>query len=174
MTYLESIKTEYRRYKKIAEGAIEQISDDDLTKCLDSEGNSVSIIVGHISGNLKSRFTDFLSSDGEKPWRDREQEFLDKGLDRSGLLKIWEEGWCVLFETLDNLSDSDLDSQVFIRKTPLSVTEALNRSLAHTSYHVGQITLLARAFLGNRWQYLSIPKGQSEEYNRNPTLEKGV
>ena len=162
--YLESIKTEYRRYKKLAEGAMQQVVDADLTVPLEPEGNAISVIVAHISGNLKSRFTDFLTTDGEKAWRDRDQEFVEKGLARVELMAIWEDGWAVLFDALTTLSDDDLDSAVQIRGETLSVAEALNRSLAHTAYHVGQIVLLARIFAKERWQYLSTPKGQSKTY----------
>ena len=171
-TYLESIKTEYRRYKKLAEGAIQQVGDADLTTALEPEGNSIAVIVAHISGNLKSRFTDFLSSDGEKAWRDRDHEFVEQGLARVELMALWEDGWAVLFDALSALSDRDLEGFVQIRGQELSVTEALNRSLAHVAYHVGQIVLLARIAAKDRWQYLSVPKGQSKTYNQNPTLEK--
>jgi hypothetical protein len=171
-TYLESITTEYHRYKKLAEGAIRQVDDADLTTALDPEGNSISVIVQHISGNLKSRFTDFLTSDGEKAWRDRDREFIEKALVRVELLNLWEDGCAVLFDALRTLSSNDLDKEVLIRGEALSVPEALNRSLAHVAYHVGQIVLLARMSAKGRWQYLSIPKGQSAAYNQNPTLEK--
>jgi hypothetical protein len=172
MKYLESVKSEYQRYRIIAEGAVRQVRDGDLDTLLVPELNSIAIIMGHMSGNLKSRFTDFKTSDGEKPWRNREEEFTQKNLDRDELLQLWDDGWNVLFTTLDSLSDNDLDRKVQIRGIELSVHEALNRSLAHAAYHVGQIVLLARMLAEQEWKYLSIPKGKSADYNSNPTAEK--
>ena len=170
--YLESIKTEYKRYKKVTEGAVMQVKDSDLTKVLGSEENSISITMCHIAGNLKSRFTDFLTSDGEKPWRKRDQEFIQKDFNREELLKFWEEGWTVLFNTLDTLEEDDLGITVQIRGYDWIVIDAINRSISHIAYHVGQIVLLARIFVGYEWKYLSVPKGMTEEYNKNPTIEK--
>ena len=170
--YLESAKTEYLRYKKLAEAAIAQVREADLSKPYGEENNSIAVIVGHIAGNLKSRFTDFLTSDGEKPWRNRDQEFIDQGLDKVGLMEIWASGWEVLLDALEGITEEDLGKKVQIRGEPLEVVEALNRSMAHVSYHVGQIVFLARIFTGGNWKYLSIPKGKSGEYNLNPTLEK--
>jgi hypothetical protein len=152
-----SIESEYRRYKKLGEDAITQLEADALGRRPPGDGNSVAMIVWHVSGNLRSRFTDFLASDGEKPWRDRESE----------------EGWGVLFPALSALSDDDLGRTVRIRAQELSVLDALHRSLAHTSYHVGQIVFLAKSLRGEEWKWLTIPPGKSEAYNRNPTGEKG-
>ena len=169
---VEAFKDEYLRYKKLAERAIEQLTEDDLHKIIGEENNSVAIIVGHISGNLKSRFTDFLTSDGEKEWRQRDTEFEDSKLSKAEILKQIEIGWSVLIDTLEKLSDADLNSTVTIRQKPLSVIEALTRSLAHTSYHVGQMITIGKIILGKNWKTLSIPKGKSVEYNLNPSLEK--
>jgi hypothetical protein len=125
-----------------------------------------------MSGNFRSRFTDFLTADGEKPWRKRDEEFEARAVTRDELLAKWEQGWAVLLDTLQTLSDEDLDRSVAIRGQALSVLEALLRSLAHASYHVGQIVYAAKAARGDAWTYLSIPPGKSDEYNQNPTLER--
>jgi len=163
---------EYARYRSIAEKAIDQVSDDGLNKVLGPDNNSIAIIVKHIGGNLVSRFTDFLTSDGEKPWRDRDSEFQDASYDRSDVERIWSEGWSVLESELSNLTDERLHQQVYIRGQAWTVHDALCRSLAHLSYHVGQIVLLARILNEGEWQWISIPKGQSREYNLHPTKEK--
>jgi uncharacterized damage-inducible protein DinB len=132
----------------------------------------VAAIVWHIAGNLRSRFTDFLTTDGEKPWRDRESEFALRAVSPEDLRAKWEDGWDVLFQTLSMLTDADLSRMVTIRGQGLSVLDALQRSVTHTSYHVGQIVFLARSLRGRRWEWLSIPPGQSDAYNRNPRREK--
>ena len=167
-----SIEGEYRRYKQLGENALEQLTDEQLCLKANPEGNSIATLMWHISGNLASRFTDFLTSDGEKPWRDRESEFLTHTVDRMKLREKWESGWTTLLRSLADLDDRQLHTVVTIRGVPLSVHEALHRSLAHTSYHVGQIVFLAKAFQGANWRYLSIPPGQSEQYNKNPVAEK--
>jgi hypothetical protein len=171
-TIIESIEGEYRRYKALAEGAIDQLSDEQLSQASSSEENSIATIVWHISGNLESRFTDFLNSDGEKPWRDRESEFAQRQVSHAELHEKWERGWVVLFQNLAGLNDDHLQWVVKIRGVGLSVTEALHRSLAHTSYHVGQIVFLAKALRGADWKYLTIPPGGSGAYNKNPFAEK--
>jgi len=154
---IAAIEAEYQRYKKLGEGAFAQMSDEQLGEGPE-EGNSAVMIAWHISGNLKSRFTDFLTSDGEKPWRDRESEFESRNVTRSALLEKWEDGWRVLLAALRDLTDEDLDRNVTIRNEPHSVVQALQRSLAHTSYHVGQIVFLAKSLRGGEWKSLSIPK----------------
>jgi uncharacterized damage-inducible protein DinB len=168
---IASIEAEYRRYKTLAEGAINQLVDSQLADAAGTS-NSIATIVWHIAGNLQSRFTDFLTSDGEKPWRDRDSEFLARQVTCTELLAKWEDGWRALFEALGNLSDANLDQSVTIRGQPLTVAEALHRSLAHTSYHVGQIVYVAKALRGASWHYLSIAPGQSAQYNTAPTLER--
>lgn len=168
---VKSVEAEYRRYKAIAEAALGQLRSDELGASVGAM-NSPATLAWHISGNLKSRFTDFLTTDGEKPWRDRESEFAPHLEERSVVLARWEEGWHVLFATLGTLSDVDLPSTVTIRGVSLTVQEALHRSLAHASYHVGQIVLIAKGFRDDSWEYLSIPPGGSESYNRDPTFEK--
>jgi hypothetical protein len=170
---LTSIEAEWRRYKVLGEGALEQTRDDELSKSGPGGGNSITIIVRHIAGNLKSRFTDFLTADGEKPWRDRDSEFEPRpNMKRGELLEIWNAGWAALFDALVPLADEDLFRTVTIRGEKFFVYEALHRLLAHTSYHVGQIVYLAKEFRGSEWNSLSIPPGKSQEYNRNPTHEK--
>jgi hypothetical protein len=169
---IQSIEAEYRRYKTLAEGAIAQVPESRLSTPGPGEGNSLAILCWHISGNLASRFTDFLTSDGEKPWRQREEEFASRMVSRDELLAKWNMGWAVLFGALAGLSDADLSSTVTIRGQSLAVHEALHRSLAHLAYHVGQIVYVAHAFCGATWKYLSIAPGGSAAYNAQPTMEK--
>jgi len=163
---VESIKSEYLRYKNLGEKAIDQVPEEGLNKVFGDDNNSISVIVAHISGNLKSRFTDFLTTDGEKSWRNRDTEFEEINLSRNELIKKWNDGWSILLTTLDELTDDDLDKTITIRGKELSVAEALHRSLAHLSYHVGQIVLIARIIAGKNWKSLSIPRGGSENYNQ--------
>ena len=169
---IESIKNEYSRYKSQVELAIDQIQDTDLHKVVREGGNTIAILMNHLSGNIKSRFTNFLNEDGEKPWRDREHEFEEFHEDRSTILNKWKESWNILLDQLDKLSDSDLDKIIKIRNRDLTVSDALIRSLSHLSYHAGQIVLVAKIHVGDGWKSLSIPKDQSKEYNLNPTKEK--
>ena len=169
---VESIKAEYLRYKALAEGAFDQLEDSDLSREGPNGGNSIATLCWHVSGNLKSRFTDFLSSDGEKPWRQREEEFRARSVSRAELREKWDAGWKTLLDTLSSLKDDDLQKTVTIRQQPLLVHEALHRSLSHTSYHVGQIVYIAKGFSGDKWKYLSIPPGQSDTYNKAPKYDK--
>jgi hypothetical protein len=153
-----SLEHEYRRYKSYAEGTFDQLSADQLAHIPAAEGNSVAVLVWHIAGNLKSRFTDFLTSDGEKAWRRRESEFEDRHVGHEQLRQKWDEGWAVLFATLGQLSDADLGKRIVIRGESLPVHAALHRSLAHTSSHVGQIILLGKTLRGADWRSLSIPR----------------
>jgi hypothetical protein len=171
---VESIRNEYRRYKALAETALEQVPEAGLSEAGPSGGNSLATICWHVSGNLQSRFTDFLTSDGEKPWREREEEFAARQVSRGELLAKWNQGWDALLFTLSNLTDADLTKTITIRGVSLLVHEALHRSLAHTSYHVGQIVYVAHAIRGQEWRYLSIPPGQSETYNAHPTDESAA
>ena len=161
---LSSIEREYRRYKGLAEAAFDQVTDAELVEVPAPDGNSIAILVWHLSGNLKSRFTEFLTADGEKPWRDRESEFVVRSISRADLQAKWEEGWAVLLAALSGLDDEALGRRVVIRGEELSVLEALHRSLGHASYHVGQVVLLARSFRGATWRSLTIPRGQSAGY----------
>jgi len=171
---ISSIKYEFLRYKKLGEGALKQTPEDALNKLFGDDNNSISTTVTHISGNLRSRFTNFLITDGEKPWRKRDTEFEERNLTKSELLKLWDEGWIVLFTSLDELSDDDLGKIITIRQKELTVADALHRSLGHISYHVGQIVYIARMIVGKEWVSLSIPRGGSDTYNQNPNKEKGV
>jgi len=171
---IESIRAEYLRYKRLAEAAIAQLSDAELSAPGPNDGNSIAVICWHVSGNFRSRFTDFLTSDGEKPWRARDEEFQTRTVTRAELLAKWEEGWAALLDALATLSDEELQQTVTIRRQPLLVVEALQRSLAHASYHVGQIVYLAKSLRGKDWKYLTIPPGKSDAYNQNPTIEKPV
>ena len=153
-----SIEREYRRYKAYTEGTFDQLTDEQLALVPAAEGNSVAILVWHVSGNLKSRFTDFLTTDGEKPWRHRDSEFDERAVTRDQLLAKWNEGFSVLFAALAVLKDADLGRVVTIRGEALKVHEALHRSLAHTSSHVGQIVLLGKSMRGAAWQTLTMPR----------------
>jgi hypothetical protein len=159
--FLTSIEREFRRYKGVGEGAFDQVTDAELADVPAPDGNSIAILAWHLSGNLKSRFTDFLTTDGEKPWRERESEFVARETTRAGLQAKWEEGWSVLFRALSELGDGDLGRRVTIRGEDHSVLQALHRALAHATYHVGQIVLLAKSHRGEAWRSLSIPRGGS-------------
>lgn len=167
-----SITAEFERYKTLAEQAIAQLDGAALSAPAPGGGNSIATICWHVSGNLRSRFTDFLTADGEKPWRRRDEEFEPRAVTRDELLVKWEQGWSVLLSTLGALTDDDLPRTVTVRAVNLSVLDALLRALAHVSYHVGQIVYAAKAARGETWTYLSIAPGQSEQYNRNPILDK--
>jgi hypothetical protein len=169
---VDSIRAEYTRYKALGEGAITQLSDEQLCVTAAPNANSIATIVWHLSGNFRSRFTDFLTSDGEKPDRRRDEEFERRSVSREELLAKWNAGWEVVLSSVGALRDDDLHRTVTIREQPHLVYEALHRSLAHTSYHVGQIVLLAKHLRGDGWKYLSIPPGQSATYNQNPANEK--
>jgi uncharacterized damage-inducible protein DinB len=171
---IESITGEYQRYKALAEGALRQLTGEQLAAPGPSGGNSIATICWHVGGNLRSRFTDFLTSDGEKPWRQREEEFRARSVTHAELLAHWEAGWGVLLATLAGLTDADLIRTVTIRGQPLRVDQALHRSLAHTSYHVGQVVYAARALCGPAWRFLSIPPGQSEAFNAAPERQQAA
>lgn len=169
---MDAIRGEYRRYRSLGEGALAQLGDEDLYRVLGEDGNSIAVLIRHLGGNLRSRFTDFLASDGEKPWRDRDGEFLQPDQDRQALMDDWQRGWQVLETSLADLDDSRLAQEIVIRGQTLTVIEALQRSLAHVAYHVGQIVLLARWQKGKAWKSLSIPRGDSAQYNSNPNRER--
>lgn len=154
---VDSFESEFRRYKELAEKTFAQVSDEELGRTGSNTDNSIATLIWHISGNLESRFTDFLTSDGEKPWRQRESEFETRSVEREQALEKWERGWSRLFDTLGAMGDNDLVRSVSIRQEPLAVHAALARSLAHTSYHVGQIVYLGKMMRSGKWAYLSIP-----------------
>jgi len=168
---ISSIEKELRRYKGLAEGAMSQLGESDLVRLSPGFDNSIVTLVWHISGNLKSRFTDFLTADGEKPWRGRDEEFVARTVNREELLEKWEDGWRVLFTTLGTLKDDDLKRSVTIRRQPTTVCDALHRSLGHLSYHVGQIVYVAKSTRGAAWTFMSISPGRSDEYNEHPARD---
>ena len=165
-SYLEDSPTLFRYYKKLAERAMEQVTDEQLFAMLDEEANSIAIVVKHMAGNMRSRWTDFLTADGEKPDRDRDSEFVNPPATRATLLDVWEDGWTRVFRALEPLSDADLTRTVTIRGEAHSVMQAVNRQLAHYAYHVGQIVMLAKHFAHDRWQSLSVPRNRSGEFNQ--------
>ncbi len=171
-SYLEDSLTLFRYYKKLAERAMEQVTDEQLFVMLDEEMNSIGIIVKHMAGNMRSRWTDFLTTDGEKPDRDRDSEFVDPPATRKALLDIWEDGWTRLFRALEPLSDSDLGRTVTIRGEAHTVMQAVNRQVAHYAHHVGQIVMLAKHLGHDRWESLSVPRNQSAEFNQRVAAGK--
>ena len=163
---------EYKRYRNLLTGALKQLSDEAFFQRLSPQTTSAAIIVNHLSGNFQSRFTDFLTSDGEKPWRRREAEFEVEGLSRPDLMKRWERAWQTVSDSVFPLTEADLSRVITVRGVELTVAEALTRSLSHFSYHVGEVVLLARYFCGEEWRFLSIAPGETAAYNANPTREK--
>lgn len=162
-SYLVDIVRTFRHFKALGDGALSQISDADLHALIDPDANSIAVIVKHLAGNLRSRFTDFLTSDGEKPDRDRDAEFeMPDRVSRDDLLRAWESGWAIALGSVESLTASDLEQTVTIRGEPFLVVEALNRLATHAAYHVGQMVLLAKHFAGPGWNTLSIPKGRSK------------
>lgn len=175
MDLVASIRTEYHRYRRLTELALEQVSDEQLSHRESDESNSIAIILRHLSGNLRSRFTDFLTSDGEKPWRARDEEFEPPEGGRDALMQQWTDAWDVVEQSLRDVEAAGPDAMgrtVYIRGVGLSVQDAYLRSIAHVAYHTGQIVWLAREYAGPAWRTLSIPRGGSAAYAANPTNEK--
>jgi hypothetical protein len=165
--YLDEVRRQFRGHKRLGEGALAQLTDEQFFIALDPESNSVAIVVKHLAGNMRSRFTDFLTRDGEKPDRHRDQEFeLTANVTRADIMQWWEQGWACVFAALDSLTPDDLIRTVYIRHEAHTVLQAVNRQLAHYSYHVGQIVFLAKHFRSAEWKSLSVPRGKSEEFNR--------
>ncbi len=166
---IENYKTDtleaFRNYKKLAERAIEQVNTDEYFKAIDAEANSLAVIVKHLGGNLRSRWTDFLTTDGEKSDRNRDGEFVTETDTQETLTELWETGWNALFSSLESLTTEDFGKTVQIRGEDFTVVKAINRALAHAAYHVGQITFLAKHFRASDWKTLSVPRGQSGEFN---------
>ena len=163
--YLDEIRRQLRGHKRMAESAMLQLEDQEFFATIDPGANSVAVLVKHIAGNARSRFTEFLTSDGEKPDRFRDQEFeLSADATRVEVMCWWEEGWSRIFSTLDSLKPEDVSRTVTIRQEPHTVMQALNRALAHYAQHIGQIVFLAKQLRSSKWQTLSIPRGKSEEY----------
>jgi Protein of unknown function (DUF1572) len=165
--YLSSVKMQFEYYKMLGEKTFEQLNDEQLFWQYNQESNSVATIVKHLWGNMLSRWTDFLTTDGEKTWRNREAEFENDISTRKELLEKWNEGWNCFFDAINLLSENDLSKEIFIRNQGHSVMEAINRQLAHYPYHVGQIVFLGKMMLDENWVSLSIPKGKSAAYNAN-------
>lgn len=156
----------FRNYKKMAERAVEQVSDEEFFALIDAEANSIAVIVKHIAGNALSRWTDFLTSDGEKDFRKRDTEFELIDDSRESLIQFWESGWQVLFDNIEPLTIDDFSKTITIRGEPHTVVEAINRQMTHYAYHIGQIVLLAKHFRSSTWKTLSVPKNRSAEFNQ--------
>jgi hypothetical protein len=163
--YLTSVIKQFLYYKQLADKTIERLPDEKLFVQLNEDSNSVAIIIKHLSGNMLSRWTDFLSSDGEKSWRNRDAEFENDIRNRQELMNIWDNGWKCFLTTLESLKEEDLDKIIYIRNQGHSVMEAINRQLAHYPYHIGQIVYIGKLFSDGNWESLSIPKGNSDKYN---------
>jgi uncharacterized damage-inducible protein DinB len=164
-SYLADSLAVFRYYRRLAERAMEQVSDAELQQSLDPEMNSIAITVKHMAGNMRSRWTDFLTADGEKPDRNRDSEFEEPPATRAALMEMWNAGWDRLFGALESLTESDLGKTVTIRGERYSVMQAINRQIAHYAYHCGQIVLLAKHFRGCDWKSLTVPRGQSAAFN---------
>jgi hypothetical protein len=165
-SYVQDSLSLFQYYKKLAEGAMEQVTDGQLFVQLDEEMNSIGLIIKHMAGNMRSRWTDFLTTDGEKPDRNRDSEFVEPPRTRAALMEVWNEGWQRVFDALSPLTDDDLERKVTIRGEPHSVMQAINRQIAHYSYHCGQIVFLAKHFRASEWTSLTVPRNKSAEFNR--------
>ena len=172
LNYLESIKKHFNQYKSLGDKTLEQLDEKNLFWQYNDASNSIAIIVQHLWGNMLSRWTNFLTEDGEKEWRNRDQEFEKVIKTKEEMITKWDEGWDCLFAAINSLTNEDLEKIIYIRKEPLSVVDAVNRQLAHYSYHVGQIVYLGKMQLNDRWISLSIPKGNSKEFNDKMMSEK--
>ena len=171
--YLEEARRQFRGHKRMAEGAMTQLRDEDLFVTIDPESNSVAILVKHLAGNMRSRFTDFLASDGEKPGRFRDREFeVSPATTRADVMKWWEEGWSCVFATLEALKPEDLTRTVTVRGQPHTALQAINRQIAHYAQHSGQIVFLSKHLRSGEWKTLSIPRGKSEDYKSVPPKPK--
>ncbi len=165
-SFLRSIKKEFGYYKNLGEKSFAQLSDEALFWTTNAESNSIAIIVNHLHGNMLSRWTDFMTADGEKEWRDRDGEFENQIKTRDELITKWDAGWTCLFDALEKLNKEDLEEIIYIRNMGHTVTEAIHRQLAHYAYHVGQIVALAKQIQKDEWESLSIAKGKSKGYNK--------
>lgn len=165
--YIKSVLFEFNRYKTLGDNTFAQLSDENLLWKYGEENNNIAQIVKHLSGNMLSRWTNFSTEDGEKEWRDRESEFVDPPSSKKEMLEIWNKGWDCLFLALNSIKDFDFDVKIKIRNESHTIIEAINRQLAHYSNHVGQIVLLGKIIKGKDWVSLSIPKGESEAFNKD-------
>jgi hypothetical protein len=171
-SYLKDATEVFRYYKKLSDRALDQVPGEALYTALDSESNSIAVVMKHVAGNLRSRWRDFLTSDGEKPDRNRDAEFEDPPQTRTELMALWESGWTMLFDTLATLADDDLGRTIYIRGEGHSVMQAVNRSLTHVVYHCGQITYLAKHFAAANWKPLTVPRGMSATFNQRVAAGK--
>ena len=171
--FMEAIINAFEANKRLADRAVEQVPDHKLHVALDDNTNSIAVIMKHIAGNLLSRWTDVLTADGEKPWRNRDNEFVDSFTSRTEVVEYWERGWTCLLDALRVLTLEDLEKTVTIRGEPHTLPRAIERSLGHTCYHVGQIVQLARVHAGDNWTTLTIPRGKSEEFNQQNWGQNG-
>ncbi|MGC4037029.1 MAG: DUF1572 family protein [Chitinophagaceae bacterium] len=169
--YLETVIRRVKYYKHLAEQTFDQLEEKDFHFQPSSESNSIAVIIQHMAGNMLSRWTDFLTSDGEKEWRQRDDEFEIHSYSQKQLMELWEKGWSCFINTLDSLNEADLLKIVYIRKEELTVIDAINRQLAHYPHHVGQILYIGKIIRNKNWKSLSIPKGQSENYNKNEPVK---
>lgn len=173
-SYLISVRKQYQYYKELGEKAMNQLNEEQLFWQYNEESNSIAVLVNHIAGNMLSRFTDFLTSDGEKPWRNRDEEFVNRFKNKEELVAYWNKGWECLFQTMDQLANEDLERIVYIRNEGHTIVEALNRQLAHYPYHIGQMVFIAKMLKNGQWQTLSIARNKSVEYNQGKfSQEKG-
>lgn len=173
-SYLNSVMKQFQYYRMLGEKAMEQLSEEQLFWQYNQESNSIAILVNHMAGNMLSRFTDFFTTDGEKPWRNRDVEFTSQFNNKKDLMELWNKGWDCLLWTLENLSESDLERIIYIRNEGHTVVEAINRQLAHYSYHIGQIVFIAKMLKNENWQTLSIARNKSTDYNsRKFARDKG-
>lgn len=166
ISYLDSVRKQFEYYKSIGDKTFEQLSFEELKIQFTQNSNSISIIVKHLVGNMLSRWTNFLTEDGEKEWRQRDKEFIDNYSNKEDLFNSWNKGWSCLFNTLDAINNNDLNHIVYIRNQGHTVTEALNRQMMHYAYHIGQIVYIGKLVKGKDWKSLSIPKGESKTYNQ--------
>ena len=164
-SYVEDSLTLFHQCKTIADRAMAQLADEQLYAILDSESNSIAVIIKHMAGNMRSRWTDFLTTDGEKPGRNRDSEFVEPPAGREALMNLWEQGWGCLFHALESLSDADLTRTITIRGEAHSVMQAINRQVSHYSLHCGQIIFLAKHLRGSDWKTVSVPRGASAQFN---------
>ncbi|HMU70582.1 MAG TPA: DUF1572 domain-containing protein [Chitinophagales bacterium] len=164
--YISSVKNQFEYYKMLGEKTFDQVTDEQLFWKFNEESNSIATIVKHLSGNMLSRWTDFFTSDGEKEWRKRDEEFENDIQSREDMLKVWNEGWNCLYHVIDHLTADDLEKIIYIRNQGHSVVEAINRQLAHYPYHVGQIVFIGKMVMDEKWKSLSIPKGNSKAFNK--------
>ncbi len=163
--YLENVSKEFHYYKSLGEKTMDQLSDTELNWTVNEESNSIATIVNHLSGNMLSRWTNIFKEDGEKSWRNRDQEFINAAMDKDTVLNHWNKGWDCFFDTFHQLDATDLNRIIYIRNQGHSVQEALNRQLAHYAYHIGQLVFLGKLIKNTNWQSLSIPKGNSGDFN---------